>query len=568
MPDVSAYSFGRFTLDLRSACLRHDGVAVPLRPKSFDVLLYLVRNPGRLVSKDELMDSVWANIAVTENSLVQCIKEIRQALGDEQQQTVQTVAKRGYLFAAALTGHAQSASAFETPISPDAPETGPSAAAPSSRPAWLVYAAGATAVICLAAGLWLWTSRAADKTSPAAQPDTADIAAPNRLSIAVLPFTVGPDTIADDYFSAGIADDVSTALGRFAELAVVTPNVVSRARSAGDSDRNIGRQLKVRYLVDGNVRRAGERVRLAVRLNEVATGVLLWSESYDAPDKAILAIEDDIALRIAGALAVKLTNLEQNRAASKAAGSMEAYDLVLRGRDLLAHVNRTAHSEARTLFERAIELDPHYAAAYVGLGRADLSAVALGWTANAEEALKRAELQARKAISIDEFSPAAHVVLGRAYARMGDYDRAVEALKRAVALNPSNPDSYAGLGDALLWIGEPADAIKSLETAIAIDPRLSAEDLFNLGTAYFLENRVADALRTFERATTRNEGNPFIFAMLAALYAENGREDEARAAAAEVRKLNPFFDAQNFGSLFKRPEHREKIARAVKKAGL
>lgn len=567
MPDVSAYSFGQFTLDLRSACLRHNGVAVPLRPKSFDVLLYLVRNPGRLVSKDELMDSVWANLAVTENSLVQCIKEIRQALGDEQQQTVQTVAKRGYLFAAALTGHAQSASAFETPISPDAPETGPPAAAPSPRPAWLVYAAGATAVICLAAGLWFWTSGATDKAPPASQPDTADIVTPNRLSIAVLPFAAGPNTAADDYFSAGIADDISTALGRFAELAVVTPNVVSRTRSAGGSDRDVGRQLKVRYLVEGSLRRVGERVRVTVTLNEVASGVLLWSESYDAPDRTILAIEDDIALRIAGALAVKLTNLEQKRAASQAAGSMEAYDLVLRGRDLLAHVNRTAHSDARTLFERAIELDPYYAAAYVGLGRADLSAVALGWTANAEETLKRAELQARKAISIDEFSPAAHVVLGRAYARMGDYDRAVEALKRAVALNPSNPDSYAGLGDALLWNGELREAIASLETAIAIDPRLSAEDLFNLGTAYFLEDRVADSLRVFERATTRNEGNPYIFAMLTALYAQNGREREAQSAAAEVRKLNPFFDARNFGSLFKQPQHRQKMADAMKKAG-
>jgi tetratricopeptide (TPR) repeat protein len=118
-----------------------------------------------------------------------------------------------------------------------------------------------------------------------------------------------------------------------------------------------------------------------------------------------------------------------------------------------------------------------------------------------------------------------------------------------------------------LWNGEPADAIKSLEIAIAIDPRRSAEDLFNLGAAYFIEGRTGESQRAFERATTRNEGNLFIFAMLAAIHAESGREAEAQAAAAEVRKLNPFFDAQNFGSLFKQPQHRQKMADAMKKAG-
>jgi tetratricopeptide (TPR) repeat protein len=219
-------------------------------------------------------------------------------------------------------------------------------------------------------------------------------------------------------------------------------------------------------------------------------------------------------------------------------------------------------------FERAIALDPHYASAYVGLGRIDLSAAALGWTADAEAALKRAEELALKAISLDEFNPAAHVLLGRTYARMQEYERAVEALKRAIALNPSEPDSYAGLGDALLWYGDSDGAIKSLETATAIDPRLSAEDLLSLGAAYFLAGRVADAAAILERIITRKEGNPFIYAMLAAAYVEGGRGQDSRSAAAEVRKLNPFFDVERFGSLFKRPEHREKLATALKKTGL
>jgi tetratricopeptide (TPR) repeat protein len=305
-----------------------------------------------------------------------------------------------------------------------------------------------------------------------------------------------------------------------------------------------------------------------VRLTDLPRGTLLWSESYDASVITIFAIEDDIVIRIAGALAVKLTNIQQTRISGKSPANLEAYDLVLRGRDLQVRLNRTAHSQARTMFERAIELDPQNAAAYVGLGRIDLSAVALGWTADPEAALRRAEELARKSIALDEFNPAAHVLLGRAYARLGDYERALEALRRAVSFNPSDPDNHAGLGDALLWNGDVAGAIKSLETAAAMDPRLSAEDLFDLGAAYFLIGRSTDAARTFERISARKEGNPFVYAMLAAIYAELGRNDDSRLAAAEVRKLNPFFDAGRFGSLFRNAEHRARLANALKKTGL
>jgi len=326
--------------------------------------------------------------------------------------------------------------------------------------------------------------------------------------------------------------------------------------------------LKVRYLVEGSVRRSSDRIRIAVRLTDLPRGTLLWSESYDASAPTIFAIEDDIIVRIAGALAVKVTNIQQSRLAGKSPASLEAYDLVLRGRDLHTRLNRTTHSQARAMFERAVALDPQYAAAHVGLGRLDLSAVALGWTADAEAALRRAEELARKAIALDEFNSAAHVLLGRAYVRLGDYERALEALKRAISLNPSDPESHAGLGDALLWSGEVEGAIKSLEMAVSIDPRLSAEDLFSLGAGYFLVGRSADAARTFERIITRKEGNPFIYAMLAVVYADIHRDDDARAAVAEVRKLNPLFDAARFGSLFKKAEHRERLANALKKTGL
>jgi len=570
------YRFDGFIVDVQSACLRRGENPVPLRPKSFAVLLYLVQNPGRLVHKNELIDNVWSNVIVTDNSLVQAVKEVREALGDDLQRIIKTVTKRGYVFA-------------PTVVEIDAPEdkASVSTGSPSSvgslasgvipnivqklvrRQSTMAITFATMAALAVGAGLWWVSSRAntRQQATEVTSPQRSD-RAPD-LSVAVLPFSTSSSSASDDaYFSTGISEDISSALGRFADLAVASPKGALRFRSVGASAEDIARQLKVRYLVEGSVRRSPQRIRIAVRLTDLPRGVLIWSDTFDAPAATILTIEEEITTRIAGALAVRLTNLEQRRAANKSVSSMDAYELVLHARALMTRLNRTSHSQAREMFERAIALEPRTPPAYVGLGRLDLSAVALGWTPDAGEALRRAEGLARQAISLDEFNPAAHVLLGRTYARMGEYERGVDALRRAIALNPSDPDSHSGLGDALLWSGEVATAIKALETAVSIDPALSGEDLFSLGAAYFLSGRLPEAVRILERVTTRNEGNPFIYAMLAAAYAETGREEEAKSAAAEVRKRNPFFRVEAFGSLFNNPSHRDMLARALKKSGL
>lgn len=540
------YHFLDYELDVGNACLKRAGTPVPLRPKSFDVLLHLVRNRGRLVTKDALIDAVWSPVVVTENSLVQCIREVREAIGDTGQSRVETVAKRGYIFTPEV-------------VEPTARD----GRTPGAAPRRARYALAAAAALALAGATWFTLMPSPSRDESAAQP------AARRFTVAVLAFDApgGPSTEAD-YFSRGISDDIAAALGRFPELAVAAPHAVARLRTAGASAEDLQRQLQLRYLVEGSVRRSAERIRIAVRITDLTQGVLLWSESYDAEPSAILAIESDIVTRIAGALSVRVTSLEAQRALSTAPANMEAYDFVLRGRELATRLERRAHSEARTMFERAIGLDPRQAGAMVGLGRLDLSAVALGWTADPDAALKRAGERARAAIAIDESHPAAHVLLGRTYSRLGDNERAVETLRRAVALNRSDPDSHAGLGDALLWSGDARGAIGALETAIAMDPRLSAEDLFSLGAAYFMDGRAPDAIRVLERATARNESNPFIFALLAAGYAEAGRLPESEFAAATARRMNPFFDSENFGSLFKVAAQRDKLAQALKKAGL
>jgi TolB-like protein/Flp pilus assembly protein TadD len=388
-----------------------------------------------------------------------------------------------------------------------------------------------------------------------------------RASIAVLPLAALGAAPAEEYLADGLTEDIIAALGRFRDLSVRSPKAVLPYKGRSVPPQQIGRELGVRYLAEGSLRRSPDRIRVTARLTDAANGTLLWADQYDAEPTAIFAIQDAITRQISGALAVRVTNVEQARVAAKPPGSLEAYELVLRGRDFLSRLNRSATSNARTMFERAIELDPNYAAAFVGLSRADLFAVNHGWTPDPAGTLRRAESLARKAIGIDEFDPAAYALLGRIYTRLGEYERAVGVLNRAMALNPSDPENYAGLGDALLWGGELAGAIAALETAAQLDPRLSSADLFNLGAAYFVAGHQTQAALVFERTVARNDGNAFIYAMLAAIYADIGRSEQARRAVAEVKRLNPFFDVANFGSLFRNAEHRAKIVSALQKAG-
>lgn len=561
--------FAGFTLDPNSASLWGGAGPLPLRPKAFDVLSYLVRHPGRIVTKDELLASVWPNIFVTDNSLVQCISDIRAALDDEAQEILKTVARRGYLFAAPVIAvDAAPAHAKEQPTDGPGPGVGPkprATRAPHLR--WLIPLAAAAALV-IGGGAWWWHGeRVADRVASSSNVSAAPEPVGKRVTIAVLPLTSLGGPPSEDYFADGLTEDIIAALGRFTDLSVASPKAVFAYKGNAARSGEIGRELKVRYIAEGSVRRSPERIRIAIRLSDAAQGTLLWADQYDADPANIFAVQDDITRRITGALAVRLTNVEQARVAAKPPSSLEAYDLVLRGRDFLARLTRSAASNARTMFERAIELDANYPPAHVGLGRIDVMAVSLGWTADPAGALRRAESHARKAVAIDEFNPAAHALLGRVLARLGEYDRSVESLRRALTLNPSDPDGYAGLGDALLWTGDIDGAIKALEVAVELDPKLSSEDLFGLGAGYLLAGRRADAIRTLERPVARNDANAFIYAILAAAYAEDGQGEQAARAAAEARRLSPFFDLENFGTLFRNPEHRGQIITALQKAG-
>jgi class 3 adenylate cyclase/TolB-like protein len=431
-----------------------------------------------------------------------------------------------------------------------------------------VWIAAGLAALLVAASGGAWWFAGAPSVPRAGEPDPPAPVAGARASIAVLPFvSLGADG-GGDYFADGLTEDIIAALGRFRDLSVIARSAVFAYKGKTPSPAEVGRDLKVGYVVDGSIRRSAEHLRVAVSLTDTAHGAVLWSEKYDVEPKDVFAVQDQITRRISGALARRVTSLELARSAAKPPGSIEAYDLVLRGRALDAHLTRADNAQARALFERAIELDPKYALAYVGLGWVDLHAVTEGWTANPSEALERAEGLARKAIALDDLDPGAHALLGDAALYFGEYDRALDEVKRAIDLNGSDAQSYSILMDTLLFRGDLKGAISAGETLTQFEPNISNGAAFHLAVSYVLADRGIDAVRVLQHALDRSPSYLYGNVMLAVAYAAAGHEQEAARQADVVRQRFPHFSSEEFGSLLRDPNQREKLTGALKKAGL
>jgi adenylate cyclase len=389
-----------------------------------------------------------------------------------------------------------------------------------------------------------------------------------RPTIAILPFTTLDSASGNDYFAEGLTQDLIADVGRFRDLSVLSLAAASSYKRKNLPPEQIGRDLNVRYVLDGSVRRSSERIRISVNLSDTSNNSVRWSEKYDVEAKEIFSVQDQITRRISGALAVRVATLELETSAARAPSNMEAYDLVLRGRDLVEKITRSTNAAARTLFERAIQLDPTYAAAYVGLGRVDRNSAIQGWDSKPAEALERAEALARKAIALDNRSPGAHALLGQVLVQFGDYDRAIDELRRAIDLNGSDVEAYSGLVAVLLWRGDVKDAVAAGEIMHQFQPELSATDAFILATAYVLTDRGSDAVRLLQQSLDGNPMEPNTNIMLAAAYAETGRQTEAERQSTVVRQRFPWFSVEEFGSLLRDKKLQEKLQTNLKQAGL
>ena len=387
------------------------------------------------------------------------------------------------------------------------------------------------------------------------------------LSVAVLMFTNQSGDAAQDYFSDGLTEDITRALGRFKELTVISYNAVLPFRNKELPLSELGRTLNARYIVSGSVRRMGPRVRVTVQLGDAVNGTQLWSEQYDDELSDIFAVQERIARNVAGTLATSLQQIALQQALRKPTDNLDAYDMLLRARALGADPTRTANRMAREMLERVTQMAPGYADAYAELADIYFQRATFGWSEFAQQDVDTSIKLAQKAIEIDPDCVLAHSVLARAFTSVLKYDLGLAESERALQLNPSDAEVMLARAAVLLWTGRIGESIATAEAAQRLNVSLGPEASLNLGLAYLLTRRYGDAVRLLEAQRARYPAYSLLDLPLAAAYAELGRSADAQAAVEQAKLKNPHFDLASFGSRFQDPALQRRIEDSLRKAG-
>ena len=569
LPQERRVRFERYVLDLGRGCLLREGTEIPLRPKTFAVLHYLTENAGRLVSKDELFAAVWPNLAITDDALVQSVGELRRALGDDGARLIKTIPRRGYRFDATVSpadnvGDSRPKAAPATVEILDAPR-----GMASARKG--LFAALGLAVLLAAGALWIGLGtdgKVSGVSGSGDRPAAKSSTIAGKPAIAVLPLANQSDDPGRDYFADGLTQDIINAVGRFSALTVMSWNAVFPYKGKPATPEEIGRGLAASYLVEGSVRQTGERVRITAQLVDTKQGRVLWSARFDEALVDVFALQDKMTTDIVSALAIRVTQIEQQRALAKPTENLEAYDYVLRARPALQRPTRANNVEARVLLRRAIELDPNYAAAYAALADTYHIATAMGWAESPIRFLSRAEELAIKALNLNDSEVRARIILGRIHMFHQRYKQAEAEIERAIAINPNDADGLAGRGNILMWLGQSEAAIEALEQAQRIDPDLNPIDRFALSLAYYLNRRYDAAIEQAEFNLRKLESAHFSRIVLAAAYAQSNRVADAARIVTTIRRIDPTFDPHEFGTKFLNSVDLEHLRAGFRKARL
>jgi adenylate cyclase len=309
-------------------------------------------------------------------------------------------------------------------------------------------------------------------------------------------------------------------------------------------------------------------VRVVAQLVDTRDGRVLWSARFDEALTDVFALQDTITRQIVGALAIRVTQLEQRRVLAKPTENLEAYDYVLRARPALLRPNRANNAEARVQLRRALELDPNYATAYAALAETYHIATAMGWAQSPSAFLDRAEELATKSLALDDSEVRARIILGRVHIFHQRYEQAKQEIDRALASNPNDAHALAGRGNILMWSGQTDAAIEALELAQRIDPELNAIDRNALSLAYYLKRQYAAAIEQAQLNLRKTEDAHFSHVVLAAAYAQQDRSEDAARAAAVIRRVDPTFDPQEFGTKFLNSTDLEHLRDGLRKADL
>jgi adenylate cyclase len=424
------------------------------------------------------------------------------------------------------------------------------------------------AFVMLAVGLHFWADMRARFLSGRQTADGAAHQISHGASIAVLPFKNLSGDPDQEYFSDGITNDIITDLSRFRELLVIAADTVFTYKAKTVDIKTVGQELGVRYVLEGSVQKINNTVRINAQLIDASRGTHIWAERYERDYKDIFTVQGDIVQAIVGRLAAQTFKYEQARAMRKAPQDLQAYDYLLQGWAQYQRRTRASNILAGEMFAKALALDPHYAAAHVGLGWVDFAKVSFGWTEFTQKTLDSAFAHGREALELDASDALAHTLLCNVYTLQSQYDLAIREGEQAIELNPNDAATYSQLGWVLLWAGQVDEAATALEMSLRLDSTSSRNAWLHLGMAYYLKGKYEKALEALEKGVIQRPDFPGYYIVLAATYARLGRNGEAARAADKVRRLDPFFEIKSFGSAFRKPAHREAFIAGLREAGL
>jgi len=397
---------------------------------------------------------------------------------------------------------------------------------------------------------------------------------PDLPSIAVLPFVNVGGAAEQEYFSDGMTDDLITDLSKISGLFVIARNSVFTYKGKPVIVQNVAKELGVRYVLEGSVRRAGDKLRINAQLIDATTGHHLWAERYDGQVGDVFALQDRITEKIVSALAVELTSGEQKQIVQKYTDNISAYDAFLQGR---AHFSRRTPDDlvkAVSYFERAVELDPNYGQALAALAQSYLESHRNLWVGSlglsnfqAYERARRYQLRAMR-----NPSPLAHQVASEVLVIVQRYEDAIAEAERAIALDPNDANCYLAMAYALIFAGRPNKAFSLVEKAMRLDPHYPAYYLFVLGMAHFGAEQFAKAVTLFNRALNRNPQNYVPLIPLAAAHAHLGRKQEAKSVIEELKKVVPGFTIQfldeSFLFRYKNTKDQHRLSEGLSTAGV
>ena len=524
MKSKHLYEFSSFRLDAGERVLLRDGQPIALPPKDLETLLVLVARAGHIVEKEELLEKVWPGVFIEEGNLARHIFNLRQVLGDapDGRSYIETIPKRGYRFVAAVRKEAEPA-APQT-YTPQVSEQAPSAVSPGQKKnlwLWTMAFVVPLAVTAVLVSRYFWPPR-----NPSQQ----------KVMLAVLPFANLSGDAHEDYFADGLTEEMIAQLGQLqpAKLGVIARTSTVHYKDTKETAAQIGRELGVGYLLEGSVRRGGERVRITAQLVQVGEQTHLWAETYERPLTDVLSIQREIAEKITHSLSIQLLPAATSVSASSSV-NLESYDKYLLGLHELGEGTRESENKAIQYFQEGIAKDPKDARLYAALAGA-YNAVTTYYSSPAE-VMPRAKEAALRAVELDPNLASAHVRLG--YVRLffdWDWPAAEAEYRRALEINPSLPEAQLGYATYLGTLGRFDEALSRVQQAYLFDP-LALESRNEALWIYYFSGRMPETVAQCQKTIEMEPAAGLPYAMLAMAYARMGWRSETLQAAENAIRL-------------------------------